>query len=390
MDNHTRELEYLLNNYWCVKEKTPQIYFNIKNNLDYYKDFIQTRLGSRLIVNDRFIKLEKIPSVPKAYMGINDFKSKLEYILLMIVLLFLEDKPKEEQFVLSTLIDFITNTATALKLETMPDWNIFHHRKSLENVIKHLDELHIIKVVEAENFTENKEAEGLYETTGISNYYDREFKNNILDYNDISDYINDEFLDQNENQKDVRRYRVYRHLLYSLSSYKDDLTDAEMDYLKRFRNHLSSEISKYTTSELEITQNMALLLYDEDEKISLDFPNKKSISDIVLLVNSNILNKVNNKNLDVEEDETITMSKENFSRIIKETKKENGSYFSKAYRELPINKFIKEVTSYMKDYDMIRENEGDYKIYPIVSKMTGYIPKDENVQTELFGGDEVE
>ena len=44
----------------------------------------------------------------------------------------------------------------------------------------------------------------------------------------------------------------------------------------------------------------------------------------------------------------------------------------------------------MKDYDMIRENEGDYKIYPIVSKMTGYIPKDENVQTELFGGDEVE
>ena len=61
MDNHTRELEYLLNNYWCVKEKTPQIYFNIKNNLDYYKDFIQTRLGSRLIVNDRFIKLEKIP-----------------------------------------------------------------------------------------------------------------------------------------------------------------------------------------------------------------------------------------------------------------------------------------------------------------------------------------
>ena len=62
MDNHTKELEYLLNNYWCCKDDNPRTYFNIKNNLDYYKDFIRDKLGSRLIVNDRFIKLEKIPT----------------------------------------------------------------------------------------------------------------------------------------------------------------------------------------------------------------------------------------------------------------------------------------------------------------------------------------
>ena len=44
MDTHTKELEYLLNNYWCVKEENPKEYFQIKNNLDYYKDFIQTKL----------------------------------------------------------------------------------------------------------------------------------------------------------------------------------------------------------------------------------------------------------------------------------------------------------------------------------------------------------
>lgn len=57
MDVRTKELEYLLNNYWCVKEVNPEMYFKIKNNLDYYKDFIQNKLGSRSIVNDRFIKL---------------------------------------------------------------------------------------------------------------------------------------------------------------------------------------------------------------------------------------------------------------------------------------------------------------------------------------------
>lgn len=230
IDTNTKELEYLLNNYWCVKEANPKEYFNIKNNLDYYKEFIRDKLGSKLIVNDRFIKLEKIPAIPKNYMGISEFDDKLEYVILFIILLFLEDKPKLEQFILSNLIDFISNTATTLELDTIPNWNILHHRKCLVTVINHLKDLNIIKVVEESNsFTEDTKAEALYETTGISNYYVREFKNNILEYNNLNDYINDEFNEQNENIGDVRRYRVYRHLLYSLASYTDDLTEYEID-----------------------------------------------------------------------------------------------------------------------------------------------------------------
>ena len=123
MDVNTKELEYLLNNYWCLKEQRPDVYFNIKNKLDYYKDFIQTKMGSKLLVNDRFIKLEKIPATPKAYMGIMDFTNPLEYVLLFIILIFLEDKPRLEQFILSNLIEFITNTATTLKLDNLATLN---------------------------------------------------------------------------------------------------------------------------------------------------------------------------------------------------------------------------------------------------------------------------
>ena len=128
MDNKTKELEYLLNNFWCVKEQNPDIYYSLKNNLDYYKDFIQNKLGSRLIVNDRFIKLEKIPSLPKSYMGIMEFTDPIEYNILFIILLFLEDKPKLEQFILSNLIEFIRTKAISLKLDNLPDWNKYHHR----------------------------------------------------------------------------------------------------------------------------------------------------------------------------------------------------------------------------------------------------------------------
>lgn len=391
MDTHTKELEYLLNNYWCIKEKNPDDYFKIKNNLDYYKDFIQTKLGSKLIVNDRFIKLEKVPSVPKSYMGIMAFTDKMHYTILFIILLFLEDKPKLEQFILSNLIDFITNTATTLELDNVPNWNILHHRKCLVTVINHLKELNIIKVVEESNlFTEDVKAEALYETTGLSNYYVREFKNNILEYESINDYTNDEFKNQNENIGDVRRYKVYRHLIYSLVAYTEDLTEFEIDYLRKFRSSINNELNKYTLSDLELTKNMAVLMYDPETSEKFDFPNNKAISDIVLLVNDNILKKINNGQLLLNQDETITISEENLFRIIKETKTDYVEFFSKYYKEMLQSLFIKEVISYLKEYDFIREYEHGYKIYPMISKLVGYIPKDTNQQLNLFGGDQDE
>lgn len=387
MDIQTRELEYLLNNYWCIKENNPILYFKIKNNLDYYKDFIQTKLGSRLIVNERFIKLEKIPAVPKIYMGISSFTNKMEYVILFIVLLFLEDKPKLEQFILSNLLDYITNTATTLELDEVPNWNVLNHRKSLVVVMNHLKELNIIKVVEEINlFTEDVRAEALYETTGLSNYYVREFKGNILEYTGMSDYINDEFINQNENVGDVRRYKVYRHLVYSLAAFTDDLSEFEIDYLRKFRTSINNEINKYTLSDLELTKNMALLLYDVETKEKFDFPNNKAITDIVLLVNKAILDRIDNNDLTLSDNETIMVSKEVLYRIIKDTREEYKMFFSKYYKEMVQDKFVMEVISYLKEYDFIREYEMGYRIYPSVSKMTGYIPKDNVEQLNLFGG----
>ena len=305
-----------------------------------------------------------------------------------MVLLFLEDKPKYEQFILSNLIEFITNTATTLELNTIPNWLLLHHRKCLVNVINHLKELYIIRVVEESKlFTDDVQAEALYETTGLSNYYVREFKNNILEYTSLNEFINDEFNSQNENVGDVRRYKVYRHLMYSLVSYTEDLTEFEIDYLRKFRTSINNEINKYTLSELELTKNMTVLMYDEETKEKFDFPNNKAISDIVLLVNNQIVDKVNNNELILNQDETITISKEQLSRVIKETRQHYLNYLSKNYKEMTTDNFIKEVLRYLKEYDFIREYDLGYKIYPMVSKLIGYIPKENIEQLSLFGGE---
>lgn len=135
---------------------------------------------------------------------------------------------------------------------------------------------------------------------------------------------------------------------------------------------------------------MAIVLFEDETKEKFDFPNNKAISDILLLINNNILNKVTNNTLILDNNEVIIISKEQLYRIIKETKTEYEIYFSKNYREMPIDNFIKEVIAYLKEYDFIREDELGYKIYPIVSKLIGYIPKEDKEQLNLFGGIENE
>ncbi len=235
-------------------------------------------------------------------------------------------------------------------------------------------------------FTEDKNAEGLYETTGISNYYVREFKNNIINFKCLNDYAQDEFTNQNEAVGDVRRYRVYRNLVYSLATYTEDLNEFELDYLRRFRSSINNEISKYIKGEIELTKNMAVLFIDDEVKGKFDYPNNKAISDITLLVNNNILEKINDEKLTVNSDETVNVSKEMLYRIIKDVKCENESYFSKNYREMSQDVFIKEIISYLKEYEFLCETSDGYKIYPMVGRITGYIPKEKESQLELFGG----
>lgn len=385
MEENYKNLKYFLNNFWCVKELEPEKYYYIKNNLDTCKDFIKEKLGSKLIVNDKFIKLEKIPSSPKSYMGLNDFNRNIEYVILMIILLFLEDKPKQEQFILSNLIDYISQTARLLELNNIPNWDLLKDRKSLQNVIYYLKDKGIIKVVEeSSSFTENKNAEGLYETTGISNYFVREFNGNIQEYNNLKDFVIDEFNNQDINIKDIRRFRVYRHIIYALSTYTKDLSESEIDYLRKMRNNMQTEIEKYLPSSLEVTKNMAILLTESDYKEKLDFPNAKAISDIVLLVNNEILNELNDEKINLNDEEFIYVSKEIIERIIKNVYKEFNSYFSKKYKDLTKEDFIAEVINYMKEYDFISIEDNNYRINPSVSKFIGFINKEDKEQLSIF------
>ena len=73
--------------------------------------------------------------------------------------------------------------------------------------------------------------------------------------------------------------------------------------------------------------------------------------------------------------------------FIKDIRKEFGMYFSKYYKDLSFDSFYQEVIGYMQEYDFIRKDALGYKIYPGFAKIIGYIPKDDKEQLTLFGGE---
>lgn len=189
--NIEKELKSLLYNFWILKDENKDLYYQIKYNQTKIKDFVAKNLGSNLIIHDRFIKLEKIPTVLKESNGIDKFTDVLDYVILSIFLLFLEDKTRGDKFILSDLIDYIKNTAITLKLDHIPDWNKISDRKSLINAINLLKELNVIKLKDEDktSFIESKEADALYEVMGISNYVMRLFDNDINELKTANDFI---------------------------------------------------------------------------------------------------------------------------------------------------------------------------------------------------------
>ena len=285
MDEIQNEIRELLTNFWIVKEESPDLYYEIKRKQNIIKDFVTKTLGSKLIIHDRFIKLEKIPSNDTGNIGIDTFTSKSDYVYLCIILLYLEDKTRGEVFVLSSLIDYVKNTAVTMNLETIPDWTLRSDRHSLVRVMDFLTEISVIKVKDQEktSFKDSEEAEALYEVTGLANYVMRLFTNDIFEIDSVNDFLNDEWKYQDLEKGDVRRYKVYRNLLFTPATFSYNITPAELDYIKKMRGYLENEFTNLGY-ELEITKNMAFLYEYETSNSKYNFPNNKKITDIVLMV----------------------------------------------------------------------------------------------------------
>ena len=388
-------MSLLLNNFWITKDQDPENYYLLKRKQKPLQDFIFKNLGSKLIIHDKFIKLEKISSIPSKDQGIEAFTSNMDYVFLFIFLLFLEDKPRGEKFILSNLIEYVKNTAITLELSNTPDWTYAAHRKSLIRVIKYLVSLNIITIKDEDkiSFLDDQTADALYEVTGISNYLIPSFDKEIYGLTTPEDFLNTQWEGQDIDHGNIRRYKVYRNLLYLPAVHRENISDSEDDYLRKMHKTIENEISENLDLSVEITKNMALIYADETTIQKDYFPNTKRITDIILLINTEITNYIKTQNLQKQVDESYNLTEEELKNIILNAKTKYKPFYSKAYLDLTDKKYITEIINTLENYHFINKAETNYKIYPLVNRFLAdpvKIKETQNEQIEIFGGAEDE
>lgn len=370
-------LETLLENYWIIKSEDRNLYYEVKDSIEKYKAFIQEKVGYRLIINPYLIKLEKIPGKPEPWMGIQDFGEPLDYVLLCIILAYLEDKGAAEQFILSEITDYILSS---WHLKTEIDWTIYHHRRSLVRALKFVRDMNMIAINDGnENqFVNNADVDVLYECTGISRYFMRIFTGTIMDYLSWQDIHNREWLDVEKDRGKVRRNRVYRRIIMSPAVYQDGDDDADYQYIKNYRNMICKDLVEVLAYDLHVHKNGAFAIIPDGKYYKDSFPSNNSLSCIVLQLNRIIRNMVENGEVVPETDEIISVSKGMFDGWIEKLKIKYGQGWSKEYREMKTPRLIMEVLSTMQNYNMSEwcKASREVKILPLCGKLFGRYPKD--------------
>ena len=369
-----KPLEILLSKRWILKDREKELYYQLKDEIGKSRDFLTEKLGYQAIITPNLIKLEKIPAYAQNWMGIQDFSDRLEYIFLCMILMFLEDRDAGEQFVLSMLTEYIQANIK----EEQIDWTIYSYRRHLVKVMKYCVKIGILEIDDGseDSFMKSDEGEVLYQNTGASRYFMKNFSRDISDYHSQEDFLKEEWIGMNEDRGIIRRQRVYRSLLMSPGIYLNDDTEEDFAYVRHYRGMIEEELDRFFDCELQVHKTSAFLIMGEDSNLGRSFPEENTLSDIVLLWCNLFRQKIADRSVEVPAGEDIVISRQQFLMISEECKRQYGSGWIKTYREMTMGEFCKKLKEYMILMEMIMEKYDQIIVYPIVGKVAGCYPKD--------------
>ena len=220
------------------------------------------------------------------------------------------------------------------------------------------------------------EGEVLYQNTGSSRYFMKNFSRDISDYQSQEDFLKEEWIGMNEDRGIIRRQRVYRSLLMSPGIYLNDDTEEDFAYVRHYRGMIEEELNRFFDCELQVHKTSAFLIMGEDSNLGRSFPEENTLSDIVLLWCNLFRQKIADGSIEVPAGEDIVISRQQFLTISEECKRQYGSGWIKTYREMTMGEFCKKLKEYMIFMEMIMEKYDQIIVYPIVGKVAGCYPKD--------------
>lgn len=132
----------LFSNFWILKEKDVESYYECKNIDKELKDFIVIKLGFKFYVIFEMVRFEKVFFVLREYMGILEFEELKDYVFFCFVFVFLEDKGKDIQFLFEDIMQYIWLNYFYEEI----DWIMYFDRRLFIRVLKFCERMGFIKI----------------------------------------------------------------------------------------------------------------------------------------------------------------------------------------------------------------------------------------------------
>lgn len=369
-----KELRMLLDHFWITREYEKEMYFQVKRALPSMRRFLDELTGWRVIVNEKLIKLEKIPVKGESFMGIKSFQEPMDYMLLCGLLIYLEDLDEGEQFLLSELI----STLESFLAEFMDvDWTKFTQRKALVRVLKFAEEVHILVAYEGtlDSLSSGLEHEILYENTSFSRYFATHFMREITEINNVEELEKVQNADLDETRGYARINRVYRLLTLTPAMYWESVDDPDSLYLRNQRQWVQKYLEEALGGRLQIHKNAAFFTMEEEDVFGGRHPKDGMLPEIVLLFSNQLRKRITSGKLKRNGAEIVFLSVEKFRKYLLRCRQEHFEGFSKEYREMDDDKFMKQVISYMSEWKMLIQQEHEIALLPAVGKWVGTYPQ---------------
>lgn len=368
------EVRTLMENYWICKEEDKEAYYRVKRDIPVFQRFVREQLGWKLIHTEHLIKLEKIPAHAESFMGIQEFSEIRDYVILCAVLMFLEDREEQEQFLLSELIDFVE---TCLKQYMEIDWTSFSQRKSLVRVLQYMEQRQMLRVFDgnSEAFGTEASQEVLYENTGYSKYFATSFPVDISGFRSWEDFETVGFEEISSDRGNLRINRVYRQLAVCPVLLWEETNDPDALYLKNQRTWISRYMQEQLGGRLDIHKNAAFWML-EDDSYGKIHPRDAMLPELVLLVCTKIQEQLATGVLQKQENERILIGEQAFNELVLACREQWQSAWSKEYREMEPDRMVKNVTEYMIQWMLLARSGEGYEILPSVGKLAAQYPAD--------------
>ena len=101
-------------------------------------------------------------------------------------------------------------------------------------------------------FMDDVSGEVLYENTGASKYFMRNFTKDIMHYTCAADFMESDWYEVDEDRGFARRHRVYKRLLFAPAMYREDGSEEDFEYLKYYRRRLMEDLEQMFDCHIHI------------------------------------------------------------------------------------------------------------------------------------------